>query len=395
MSNEKDLKTDVSMKVNLEEDAKLKVSIIGAGNAGNQIIEKAYVHDYDVFAINSSIKDLSDMVIRETVPSFIIGHEARGAGKNRSHAKTLFRENGKTLFKTDAFIDMIDDSDIIFVVASTAGGTGSGIAPELIHILKQMYPNKIVIFYGITPKLSDSIISQSNTIQCLDEIHGLNIPYMLADLSYYEDTPNDIAYNEIGKHMVDNMNAIRGDFLHHSDSGMIDENDMRVLIGEPGYLSIYSLNKVTQSQVDQKSIQSHLIERIKQSPAVSLQRDGMLKQMGVIINCPEEMKEASKTGNYNELTSYIGMPLSIFENYAITSGTSGQFIIILSGMNLPYTRIMQAKQKIDDHEDHLKRVKHIDLKSDVDDIGFLNQSTGFQLNGKPEKDNQVLDSYFD
>lgn len=382
----------------LEDKVKLQISIIGVGNAGNQIIERGLNNDYPVFAINSSVKDLSDIVVNEKVPSFIAGIEARGAGKNRQKAKELFKTNGRDLFKVTQFTHMIESSDIIFVVAATAGGTGSGISPELLYLLKTMYPEKIHIFYGITPKLSDSIMSQANTIQCLDEINKLQIPFALADLSHLEEIPNDIAYQTVGEHIIKSINTIRGDYLLYSNSGMIDENDMRVIVGEPGYLGVYNLDKISPAQIDKKTIQSYMIDKIKSSPAVQIQGDNIIKQMGVITNFPDEMTESSKSGNYKELISYIGTPISIFENYSVPRTSFGQFIVILSGMNLPYTRISACKAIIDEHEEKLKKIRKIDLSEDVNSLSFLKNSTTDVLNTKENADEEkkgILDNFFD
>ncbi len=387
-----------NVKGYLEKDVKLKISVIGVGNAGNQVIEKAFKEDYPVFAINSSIKDLSDSIINEEIPTFIIGNEARGAGKNREKAKELFKLNGKDLFGLSDFVDMVNESDVVFVVAATAGGTGSGVAPELIKLFTTIYPNKNIIFYGIFPKISDSIMAQANTIQCMSEIDECKIPYLLADLSYYENTPNNVAYDAIGKHVIESLNTIRGDYLNHSNSGMIDENDMRTIIWEPGYMATFMLNNMTMAQVDKMSIQSYMIKQIKNSPAVQIQRDKIIKQLGVIVNCPDEMMETTRTGNYNELTEYIGIPLSIFENYSVAENSFGQFITILSGMNLPYTRILLCKNKIDQHEELLKRTKKIDLSSDVNGIEFLNNRSHKIITEKEKDDTKIntsiLDKYF-
>jgi len=382
----------------LEKDVKLKISIIGVGNAGNQIVEKAIADKYPVFAINSSIKDLSDSIINEEIPAFIIGNEARGAGKNREKAKELFKLNGKDLFGVSDFSDMVNSSDVIFVVAATSGGTGSGVSPELIKLFTNIYPNKNIIFYGILPKLSDSIMAQANTIQCMSEITECNVPYLLADLMYYEDIPNNVAYDEIGKHIMESINIIRGDYLNPSNSGMIDENDMRTIIWESGYMATFMLNNMTMAQVDKFSIQSYMINKIKNSPAVQIQRDKIIKQLGVIVNCPDEMMEATRTGNYNELTEYAGIPLSIFENYSVADANYGQFITILSGMSLPYSRISLSKNKIAQHEELLKRTKKVDLTADVGSIEFLNNRSHKIITEKdkdePKINNGILDKYF-
>ena len=77
-----DMKTQQTLKSELERDVRLNVFVIGVGNAGNQTIVFGKREGMNVFAVNSSIKDLSDQIVDETIPSFIVGKEARGSGKN-------------------------------------------------------------------------------------------------------------------------------------------------------------------------------------------------------------------------------------------------------------------------------------------------------------------------
>lgn len=324
----------------LESRAALKCCLIGIGNAGNQLLNGALKSGIPVFAINSSQADLNNSLVNKEIKSFIIGKEARGAGKNRAVALEFLKDNGAELMtEVPYFTEMCESSDVILVAGSTAGGTGSGVAPFIIRLLKMQYPAKIIIYCGIIPRLSDSTQAQENSIGCLNDIFELNIPYMLSDLNFYQNVPNDIAYRDIQNHIIDCINIIRGKYLNKSSYGMIDENDMRTVISEPGYLSIYNLDKVSQNQLDEKSMQSMLIAKIKKSPAVDIMRDGIVKQMAAIINMPEDMTDSSKASDYSEIISYIGRPFTIFENYAITDSAHGQMIIILSGQTSPINRI--------------------------------------------------------
>ena len=246
----------------LNEKVRLAVSVIGVGNAGGQVLN-AVREDFPVFAINSSAKDLDSVVVGDKIPAFIAGSEARGAGKSRDIAKSLFKVNGRQLFEKREFTDMVEESDVVFVTGAMAGGTGSGIAPVLLDMLTQMYPKKIFIYYGILPKLTDSYQSQANSLQCYQEVAELNIPYMLADLDYYRDVPNDKAYTAIAEHIRTGMQTISGRFLAYTTAGMIDENDMRVIISEGGYMAVYALDKITQSDIDQKPIQDRIIDLVK------------------------------------------------------------------------------------------------------------------------------------
>ena len=384
------------MKDVLQDKVRLAVSVIGAGNAGGQVINHLF-GKYPVFAVNSSRKDLDDRVMNDKINCFIIGDEARGAGKSRDVAKILLKKNGRKLFENNVFTKMIEDSDLVFVTGAMAGGTGSGIAPELLHLLVQMYPKKIFIYVGILPKTSDSYQAQANTLQCYDEIVHLNIPYMLADLDFFRDKPNDYAYGEIAKHIEQSINTLSGEYLNYSASGMIDENDMRVIVSEPGYIAVYTVDQMSQADVDKKPIQDYLIEKIKKSPAAAIARDGAVKQMGMIVNCPEEMAETTKTGDYSSLIEHIGRPYAIFENYSVNNSSLGQFILILSGMSDPDPRLLICKNIVEKEKPKERKVTSVlgdtsQYGMKVADMSKLVSTDSTEETG--ETKSSILDSFF-
>lgn len=367
---------DTTLMDSLKERVKLNSTIIGVGNAGNQFVNAAFNEGYtSVFAVNTSESDLSDTNLDRSIPAFLIGDEARGAGQNREKAKDLFQYNGKQLFSVPKFQENIQLADIVYVTGSTDGGTGSGIAPEIVRLLTTLYPNKIIIYIGSLPKISTPAANaHKNMIECLNEVNMLKVPYMLADLSYYEDMDNHIAYKQIAKHIVTSIGIIAGRYLNTTSGDSIDENDMRTIVSEPGYLATYMLDKVTSAQVEKETIQSMMIKLINHSPVVNIQKDRIIKQIGVINNSPSDLREISKTGNYSELTEFIGIPRGIFKNEAIVQSNVGQFMTILSGMSLPYNRILQASAIIEQNEEALRRKKTIDLSSEVSKLDFLNDS---------------------
>ena len=100
----------------------LKVGIIGIGNAGNQVAALGLAtKDIPALAINASEKDLDTLNIK--MDAIIFG-DSSGSGKDRSIAKGFVKENIKELIKDEAFKRFMDQTDIVFVVNSTGGGTG-------------------------------------------------------------------------------------------------------------------------------------------------------------------------------------------------------------------------------------------------------------------------------
>lgn len=413
MSQEKDLKVKdevettentsnekLILKTKLEKDVRLNVFVIGVGNAGNQTIVYGHKEGMNVFAVNSSIKDLSDQIVDESIPSFLVGKEARGSGKNVAKGVELFKENGRDLFTNDIFMSSCQAADVIVVVSATGGGTGPSVSPEICRILQKMFSKKIIIYHGITPKNSDSNIAFSNTAYCLNEIKQLEIPYMLTDLNDFADDANDDAFIKADKHAISCIKAISGKFLTMSNSQMIDENDLRSIISEAGYMAVYEVDGITSTALEKKSMQSMIIDKIKHGPAVMIQKDGISMQMGVIINCPDDMQETTRTGNYQEIFDFIGhKPKNgIYENYGVTNGTSGQIVVILSGMTYPVNRISYYINTVKEQEEFLKKQKDIDTRDDAAFVQSLVKNSQDKLSGDSTAStaeiNSALDDFF-
>lgn len=372
----------------LADRVRLKISIIGIGNAGNQLLNEAIKREnIRVFAVNSSQKDLGNAVTNAEIPSFIIGHDAKGAGKSRESAAAFFQQNGAELATAvPAFSNMCDSSDVIIVAGSTAGGTGSGVAPQMIRLLQMMYNNKIIIYVGILPRITDAPKAQQNSIECLNEIQECKVPYLLADLDFYKGIPNNVAYQKIQQYLMDCIDIIGGRFLNHSQYGMIDENDMRVILSEPGYLSMYNLMDITQSQLEKESMQAQMMKLIKVSPAVERTRNGIINQMGVVLNTPEEMSDITMSSDYTELTDYIGTPISIFENFANVTGATGQMILILSGQSSPIARINEMNERAK-QATGLAQTDY-DFKNMIEGFNTKDHKTNIDLTGETQEKNE-------
>lgn len=388
------------LKKALDEKISLKCLMIGVGNAGNQTAAYAARENMQTFAINTSSRDLNDIIMDETIPSFIVGHSGRGSGKNIKKGVALFKENGRELFQSRQFIDRCQEADIIYVTSSTGGGTGPSVSPEVCRILKAMFDKKIIIYHGITPKNGDSNVAFSNTTYCLNEIKKLEIPYLLTDLERFSADPNDIAFAKADKHVVECAKAVAGQYLTISSSQMIDENDLKSIVSEPGYMGVYSVSNITSHDLEKKSMQTMLINQIKNGPAVMIQKDGISMQMGSIVSCPEDMTDVTKTGDYSELFQFIGhKPKNgIYENYSTTNGTSGQFLVILSGMTYPINRLNEYTEIIKEQNEFLKKSKEIDVTEDAELVQALVSNSDDKLDSDSSVDankiNSVLDSFF-
>jgi cell division protein FtsZ len=128
---------------NLEEPVTL---VIGCGGAGNNLVNhfhKMNVEGITTVGINTDERHLKQI---EADKKIFIGKtitRGRGAGGHKEIGEQAAE------LASDSLIEIVKDSDIVFLVAGLGGGTGSGASPVVGRIAKEQ--GAVVIGIGIMP----------------------------------------------------------------------------------------------------------------------------------------------------------------------------------------------------------------------------------------------------
>lgn len=378
----------------LKKKVKLDVAAIGVGFAGSYNVQKLNeALGIPAFVVNSSVKDLSDSIIKKEIPSFIIGNEGRGAGNDRMKSKKMFKINGKELLtNNETFVKLLNENDIIFIVFSSAGGTGSGTGPELVKLCRKMHPNKVFIPIIISPRKADSSLSQFNNIECVNEIDSLEGPYIIGDLEYFAAEKEDVAYEKMSEWVLENVRKISGMDFELSNAGMMDEQDLTNLISAPGYLAQFTI-PVSQKVLEGTDIQSLLIKKISESPSMLIQKDKHVAWGGLVVNLPNDIDDVITTGDLSAITNAIGEPRHTYKNFSSSRNATGSVTLILSGLSLPYNRLSESTEKVKNFlAEQEKTTRNISLSNDL--AGLNTGFSGF-TEKTVEDAGDVLDDYFD
>ncbi len=348
----------------------LNIAVLGIGNAGGQVANIACARGFNTFCINSSEKDLD--IIDENISVFLLGN-SEGAGKDRRVAKSFVKQYYKDLLKTEDFIDFINNIDVVFIVSSTGGGTGSGMSVILADILSKVYVNKIFINIGILPTLTDSIGAQRNTLEYLKEIKNLGKGYILYDNNKYKHLTPDAYMSNINNEIVDALCYLRGDYSYKTKYGMIDDADMFKLLTVPGMINISYYENFMEKDMDDKVMLDTFIPKImKTNGTCQIDKDRIIKRMGIIVNLSEDLSRYYSSG-MEDFKSNVGEPLEVFEHYYLKEDESipNRLGVILSGLSIPDDRIQIVVQRIKEVEDALNKRKETSILDSIDDMDDL------------------------
>lgn len=336
----------------------IKLGLIGCGNCGGQIVDLAKEKkDMPGIVINTSEKDIDNI---KNVTTFKVG-DNRGAGKDRSRAKTFVKQMIKQLLNLEKFKNHIEENDIIAVIASTGGGTGSGISVMLTDLLSMMYPDKRFILVHVLPSLKESLASQQNTIEYLQEMNNINATYMSYDNGCKEHLPSNLMLQQMNEEIVEDLAVIRGDYLISTPFTSIDEQDLTRILEVPGRLTVHRVYDIKEKDVEKQDIEQLLINTLDDNQYMTeLQKDMKVKKMGVVENLTDKL--ANKVdSNLDRFKDVIGHPIEGFEHMAIIKpGTTfkNRLIVMSSGLSIPENRIEKINERIEEILDELEKQKN-------------------------------------
>ena len=331
----------------------LNVGVIGLGNTGNQIASLAYEQlKIPVMAVNSSEKDLE--TINNNIPKKLITDadgESKGAGKNRQLAKKYLKDSIMTFLSSEDVQDFIGDLDVLFVVSSTGGGTGSGTSLIMSSIIASMFVDVHVITIGVLPVMNEALSAHVNTLEYLNELYSTldGQTYMLYDNDKYSGMPSYKMMNLVNEEVVKDIDVLRCTYNYTTKYDSIDEEDMRRLISFPGRILVARLEDIKERDLDKDSIEDLLIKKIKSNAHTEIQRDQKVIATGIIANLSEAV--FSEFDNHIEkVRDFIGDPDHDFNHLYVNEERKmpNNVFLIIGGLSVINDRIAKISDRIEE-----------------------------------------------
>ncbi|SDT84073.1 cell division protein FtsZ [Desulfobacula phenolica] len=204
----------------VESDNSAKIKVIGVGGAGGNAVNNmidAKLQGVKFIVVNTDIQalDASRAEVKIQIGKELTEGLGAGADPNKGHDAALE--------SMDELREVLEDSHMVFITAGFGGGTGTGAAPVIAEICKEL--GILTVAVASKPFSFEGKKRERQALEGLEKLHGITDTVITI--------PNDrlrgIAPK--GAKMVD-MFIKADEILHHSVKGITD------LIMMPGHVNL-------------------------------------------------------------------------------------------------------------------------------------------------------------
>lgn len=322
-----------------------KIGFLCFGEGGSNVGEYAAQKGFPVVAVNSAKIDLEKIkIIPKDCRIHLDGWE--GAGRNRDVGREAVLSHAETIF--EKIKDKFKDCDMVFSVASTAGGTGSGSLAVGIELLSEI--NSKVGAITILPDKNESPKAHMNSLECFSELsqyEQLNSTFIIDN-----DKANQVfkgkdkiqIYQLSNNQLIDNLAEICSLTDQHALVSNFDKNDLLEILSERGTTIISKITIPTEELKDEVEI-VNAIRKSWETVCSSDIGDGQIVKAGVFGKIPKELTSMIDS---RKVFEEIGMPYDIIESYYLNTEHSNHciFYTILSGLSYPIERLKQIESEV-------------------------------------------------
>ena len=298
------------------------------------------------------------------------------------------------LIRDEAFTTFMEKKEVILIVSSMGGGSGSGMAPIMSNIIRDAFRNDDglempTILVGVMPRLNEGLSTQVNALDYLHELFNVleDPTYMIYDNNNFAKETSYKVLETVNQQVVEDIKVIQCTYNTATPYDSIDEKDMKTLLSSPGRIVIASLLNLKEKDLDESNIEDLLIERIKKSAHAELQRDGVVARTGLITNLSDRLNSQFDT-HINNVRKFIGEPTEEFLHVTVNSDKAlpNNVCLILTGLSKITDRVEKIKDRIEEinaaqkqHEDEVE-----DSTIAADEIAKLNEKRNYRKTSKEQ-----------
>lgn len=349
----------------------MNFKIVGIGAAGNKgaitIIEQGVASSDKVLLLNSTLRDVPEKY-KNLASQY--SNARGGAGKERNIAKRLCLQSIQD-GQLDCLDKLVNDEDeLVILIASTEGGTGSGSLPILAKYYTQVLGKMVhcVVFTGF----EEDSRGLQNTIELFQEMEDQYTIQVISNKKFLDTYNNKLkAEKAANEELAKKISVLVGKDIIESEQN-IDETDLLKASTTPGFMMIESASLNRIKNVNQfNQIVSDMIDNSYSLDST----DRSMKRLAVILNISERTQDIVDL-QVEVIKNKLGVPYELFTHVQYDKSKEESISIIASGMNMPLEDIKDIYEKYksqtetmntkkDGFFDFMKDIKKEDAKEEL------------------------------
>ena len=299
-----------------------KIALLGLGACGSNIALLFQQKQYTVAYINGSTQDNKALSGARNILRL---KNYEGCGGDRQTAEYAIADN----------LELIEEikkikEEIIYLVFSTAGSTGSGLAPILCDVIEELNETegfgKTVCCIAVLPRRDEALQKQINSYNCIKELsERTNIgSCILVDNNKME------SLERINQMVVNQLDYFFSD-ESYSAKGNVDVSEKLKMIKEPGVMIV----SVVCNGKAAKNVE-YLKALLTENVFAPVEPDGIVEYIAVI-------NSMDKPINVDMIIKATGIPQNVFIGHG-----SKKTITIISGLSYPFTYLSEIKEQVEE-----------------------------------------------
>lgn len=374
----KEEKEDMTVMLVENQDRSVNLGVVGVGQCGSKIAEELYNRGYNSVVINTALQDLKHIKIPERQKLFL-DYSLGGAAKDLDTGKAAVEQYEEEVSKHVS--GNTEDCEVLLLIASGGGGTGSGSAETMVNIMSQLGKPLSVLF--VLPMASEDALAKHNAIQTLARLAKLAKDDVINSLIVVDNAKIELMFP--GKSMAEfwkvaNESIVEPLHLFNklssnpSEYTSLDPMDFSRLFIGTGDCALYGSIEV-KDYLEDEAIAEAMVTNLESGLLSSDFDLGQTRSAGIIITGSKEVLSKVPATNIEYGFSMVGKICNegtrIFRGvYEIDDHSDTLKIYsFFAGLGLPEERVSELKSEAERHMRALKNKEDSRATSMNIDVG--------------------------